>query len=48
VLRLFCKYLKIFFHGSNVDGLKNHFPADILPKEYGGTGESIEVLSGMY
>jgi len=36
---------RIFFHGSNVEGLKSHFPADVLPKEYGGTGESIEVLS---
>ena len=37
---------KIFFHGSNIETLKDHFPEDLLPIEYGGKGESIQVLSG--
>lgn len=33
-------------HGSNyVPTLQQHFPASILPKEYGGEAVSIETLS---
>ncbi|CAH0726594.1 unnamed protein product, partial [Brenthis ino] len=33
---------RIMIHGKNIESLHEHVSKDILPKEYGGTGDSIE------
>lgn len=35
---------RIFFHGTSLDSLQQHFPKSVLPTEYGGDLESIDTF----
>lgn len=34
-------------HGKNIESLYEHVPKDVLPEEYGGTGDSIQGCIGI-
>ena len=33
-------------HGTDLNSVHKYIPKDVLPKEYGGTGETLQELTG--